>query len=152
MDSKENVILAYFLESKWPGPKDIAIGLRMLFIQLQWHLLFLVLSQNDFFSIEKCWEEFRRPEFQSAWGKIQNTTTISPLLGFSLSLSLSLSLSHTHTHTHTRVCVCVCMDRYIPFQLLLLMTSMAGLFATIKIKNLELLTPLINLIFPISSS
>ena len=28
----------------------------------------------------------------------------------------------------------------------------AGLFATIKIKNLELLTPLINLIFPISSS
>ena len=60
--------------------------------------------------------------------------------------------SLTHTHTHTRVCVCVCMDRYIPFQLLLLMTSMAGLFATIKIKNLELLTPLINLIFPISSS
>ena len=35
MDSKENVILAYFLDSKCPGPKDIAIGLRMLFIQLQ---------------------------------------------------------------------------------------------------------------------
>ena len=35
MDSKENVILVYFLGSKCPGLKDIAIRLRMLFIQLQ---------------------------------------------------------------------------------------------------------------------
>lgn len=63
-------------------------------------------------------------------------------------LSLAWSLSHTHTHR----CVCVYGQVHSLSASAVNDQHGAGLFATIKIKNLELLTPLINLIFPISSS